>query len=233
MIPRRHCGHTESTLFGVLPRITTLRDVDRRTRADFPAVRLDGRAARDRAASAPCLPSSLPCNWRCSRRTRPIFASFANSSIALMFGVALTGVICGIVRLLGTGWIASRLLRSNWRTLAAVAERKSHQDRVAIASLMQHRLALLAARITVGSCRGEERRRQSSPASNGAEHHRCQAGEPRPVTLYARAAIEALLARLASVCRTHSGRPASGRAGRTARQHDRIDVARTGERGSQ
>src|SRR5258708_34219129 len=75
------------------------------------------------------------------------FSSYANSSVALMFGVALTGVICGIVRLLGSSWIASRLLRSNWMTLAAVAEGKSQQDRVAIASLMQHRLALLATRI--------------------------------------------------------------------------------------
>ena len=77
------------------------------------------------------------------------FSSYANSSVALMSGVALTGVICGIVRLLGAGWIASRLLRSNWTTLAAVAERRSDQDRFALASLMQHRLALLAARITV------------------------------------------------------------------------------------
>jgi len=29
------------------------------------------------------------------------FSSFANSSIALMLGIALTGVVCGIVRLLG------------------------------------------------------------------------------------------------------------------------------------
>jgi uncharacterized membrane protein YccC len=77
------------------------------------------------------------------------FSSFANSSIALMLGIALTAVTCGIVRFLGTGWIANRLLRSNWKTLAAVAERTSTGDRVAIASLMQHRLALLAARIAV------------------------------------------------------------------------------------
>jgi uncharacterized membrane protein YccC len=77
------------------------------------------------------------------------FSSFANSSIALMLGIALTGVVCGIVRLLGASWIVSRLLRSNWRTLATVAESKLRQDRVTIASLMQRRLALLAARITV------------------------------------------------------------------------------------
>ena len=48
------------------------------------------------------------------------FASFANSSVALMLGVGLTGVICGIVRFLGTAWIARRLLLSNRATLAAV-----------------------------------------------------------------------------------------------------------------
>ena len=77
------------------------------------------------------------------------FISFANSSVALMIGVGLTGVICGIVRLFGSDWIAERLLRSGWKTLAAVAEAKSQQDRIAVASLMQHRLALLAARITL------------------------------------------------------------------------------------
>ena len=35
-----------------------------------------------------------------------------------------------------------------------------------------------------GSRRGKERRRQSSPASNGSECSRCQAGEPWPVTPY-------------------------------------------------
>ena len=109
------------------------------------------------------------------------FASFANSSIALMLGIGLTGVICGIVRFLGTGWIARRLLLSNWATLAAVAARKSWQDRVAMASLMQHRLGPACPAHCRGSCGGEERRRQSSPAADGAEHHRCQAGEPRPV----------------------------------------------------
>jgi hypothetical protein len=66
-----------------------------------------------------------------------------NSTLATSF------VICSIVRLLGASWIADRLLRSNWTTLAAVAERKSDQDHIALASLMQHRLALLATRITV------------------------------------------------------------------------------------
>ena len=120
-----------------------------------------------------------------------------------MLGVALTGVICGIVRLLGAGWIASRLLRSNWTTLAAVAERKSHQDRVAIASLMQHRLALLAARITVvpAEARSDAANlRQLRTALSIIDVRQASLGLSRR----ARAAIEAFLARLASVCRTHT-----------------------------
>ena len=119
------------------------------------------------------------------------FSSYANSSVALMLGVALTGVICGIVRLLGADWIAGRLLRSNWTTLAAVAERRSDQDRLALASLMQHRLALLAARITVVPAEAKERRRQSSPASDGSEYSRRRGRASSGLSRRARAAIEA------------------------------------------
>ncbi len=118
-----------------------------------------------------------------------------------MLGVGLTGVICGIVRFVGTGWIARRLLRSNRATLAAVAERKSSQDRVAVASLMQHRLALLTQRIAATvPAEARRRRRQSSPsrtALNIIDVRQASLG----LSLPARAAIEALLARLAAIIR--------------------------------
>lgn len=131
------------------------------------------------------------------------FPSFANASIALVLGVALTAVTCGIVRSLGTGWIASRLLRSNWRTLAAVTERKSPGDRAAIASLMQHRLALLAARITVFPA--EARRdaanlRQLRTALSIIDLRPASRGLSRPTM----AAIDQLLGRLASAFRAHA-----------------------------
>jgi uncharacterized membrane protein YccC len=129
------------------------------------------------------------------------FASFANASVALFIGVALTAVTCGIVRFLGTGWIASRLLRSNWTTLAAVAERTSPGDRVAIASLMQHRMALLAARIA--AVPAEARRdaanlRQLRTALNIIDL--------RQASLSRRAmpAIDALLAHLGAAFRAHA-----------------------------
>ena len=131
------------------------------------------------------------------------FSSFANSSIALMLGIALTGVVCGIVRLLGAGWIASRLLRSNWRTLATVAEHKSRLERVAIASLMQHRLALLAARITVvpAEARSDAANlRQLRAALSIIDVRRASSVLSRRT----RAVIDAFLAHLASVCRIHT-----------------------------
>jgi uncharacterized membrane protein YccC len=132
------------------------------------------------------------------------FTSFANASVALFIGVALTAVTCGVVRALGAGWIASRLLQSNWKTLAAVAERTSPADRVAIAGLMQHRLALLAARISVVPA--EARRdaanlRQLRTALSII--HLKQANLSR----HAMANSGALLARLASAFRSHAAGP--------------------------
>ena len=134
------------------------------------------------------------------------FSSYANSSVALMLGVALTGVTCGIVRLLGADWIASRLLQSNWTTLAAVAERKSDQEPFALASLMQHRLALLAARITVVPADARSNAaglRQLRTALNVLGVRQASSGLSR----HAKAATEAFFVRLAVTCRTHTAGP--------------------------
>ena len=169
-------------LFGVLPRVTTLEML---IAALMPTFVLFGwmaaRPATARVGSMLAI-SHLRATGADRRPTSADFPSYANSSVALMLGVALTGVICGIVRLLGAGWIASRLLRSNWTTLAAVAERKSHQDRVAIAGLMQHRLALLAARIAVVPAEARSDAANLRQLRAALERHRRQAGERRPVT---------------------------------------------------
>jgi uncharacterized membrane protein YccC len=188
--------------FAVLPRITTLEML---IAALAPAFVLFGwLAARPATAN---LGSWLGIFTSVQLALQPSyegdFPSFANASIALVLGVALTAVTCGIVRSLGTGWIASRLLRSNWRTLAAVAERRSPRDRVAIASLMQHRLALLAARITVVPA--EARRdaanlRQLRTALSIIDLRQASRGLSRRTM----AAIDELLARLASVFRAHT-----------------------------
>jgi uncharacterized membrane protein YccC len=131
------------------------------------------------------------------------FSSFANSSIALVFGLAITGVIFGIVRVFGAAWIADRLLRSNWTTLAAVAERKTRQDRGAIASLMLHRLALLAARIAVvpAEARSDAANlRQLRTALSIIDLRQASLSLSRRTI----SAADALLARLVSVFRAHT-----------------------------
>ncbi len=185
--------------FGVLPWVTT---IEMLIAALAPAFVLFGwmaaRPATAQAGSWLAIFTSVQLALQSSYSSD--FASFANASISLFIGVALTAVTCGIVRFLGTGWIASRLLRSNWRTLAAVAERTPLMDRVAIASLMQHRLALLAARIAVVPA--EARReaanlRQLRTALSIIDLRRAR------LSRHSMATIDALLFRLADAFQAH------------------------------
>jgi len=188
--------------FAVLPRITTLEML---IVALMPTFLLFGwmaaRPATARVGSFLAIFTSVQLALNSSYSAD--FISFANSSVALMLGVGLTGVICGIVRLFGASWIADRLLRSNWKTLATVAETKARQDRVAVASLMQHRLALLAARITVVPAEATSHAanlRLLRAALNTIDLRQASLGLSRA----AMAAVDELLARLASVGRTHA-----------------------------
>jgi uncharacterized membrane protein YccC len=192
-------------LFGVLPRITTLEVL---IVALMPIFLLFGwMAARPATARiGAILAVYLSVQLALTETYSADFTSYANSSVALMLGVALTGVTCGIVRLVGADWIANRLLRSNWATLASVAERTSDQDPFALASLMQHRLALLAARITVvpaDARSGAANLRQLRTALNIVGVRRASLGLSRCT----RAAVEAFFARLAPICRTHTAGP--------------------------
>ena len=111
-------------VFGVLPRVTAFEML---IAALMPTFVLFGwmaaRPATARIGSMLAIYISVQLALNSSYSAD--FSSFANSSVALMLGVALTGVVCGIVRLLGASWIAGRLLRSNWSTLATAAERRS------------------------------------------------------------------------------------------------------------
>jgi uncharacterized membrane protein YccC len=189
-------------IFGILPRVTA---IEMLAAALMPMFLLFGwMAARPAtAAIGALLANFISVQLALQPFYTADFASFANSSIALMLGVGLTGVISGIVRFFGTGWIARRLLRSNRETLAAVAARKSWQDRVAVASLMQHRLALLAQRIAAVPAEARSNAanlRQLRTALNIIDVRQASFG----LSLPARAAIEALLARLASILATPS-----------------------------
>src|SRR5262245_23122385 len=189
-------------LFGVLLRIMTLEMLIVALMQTFLIfVWCDVRLATARIGSI--LAIYLSVQLALTETYSAEFSSYANSSVALMVGVALTGVTCGVVRLLGADWIASRLLQSNWTTLAAVAERKSDQDPFALASLMQHRLALLAARITVvpADARSDAASlRQLRTALNVLGVRQVSSGLSRQ----ARAATEAFFARLAMTCRSHT-----------------------------
>jgi uncharacterized membrane protein YccC len=189
-------------LFGVLPRITTLEML---MAALAPAFLVFGwLSARPNTARVGfILAVYVSVQLALTETYSADFSSYANSSIALMLGVSLTGVVCGIVRLLGAEWVASRLLRSNWSTLAAVADDTSHQDRVAIAGLMQHRLALLATRIAVvpaDARHGAANLRQLRTALSIDDVRQASLGLSRRI----RMAIDAFLTRLASACRNHS-----------------------------
>ena len=82
-----------------------------------------------------------------------------------------------------------------------------------------------------GSCRGEKRRRQSSPASSGSWRHRRQAGERRPVTPH-KSGDRRIPRSSCQGLPEPGGQPASGSIGGTARQHDRIHAAGIAGRGA-
>jgi uncharacterized membrane protein YccC len=185
--------------FGVLPRITT---IEMLIAALMPAFVLFGwmaaRPATARVGTLLAIFTSVQLALQPSYSAS--FDSFANANVALIFGVALTGVICGIVRFLGTGWVANRLLRSNWATLATVAAGRAWQDRIAVSSLMQHRLALLAARaaaVPAESRSDAANLRQLRAALSIIDVRQASFGLSRAAS----ASIEALLVRLASVSR--------------------------------
>ena len=75
------------------------------------------------------------------------FQSYANSSIAFLIGMAMAAVVTRLARAVGAEWIAQRLMKTSWTTLAVTAERRGMNDRAAFAGLMLDRLGLLTQRI--------------------------------------------------------------------------------------
>jgi uncharacterized membrane protein YccC len=75
------------------------------------------------------------------------FQSYVNSSMAFLIGMAMAAVVTRLARTVGAEWIAQRLMKTSWTTLAATAERRGMNDRAAFAGLMLDRLGLLTQRI--------------------------------------------------------------------------------------
>src|SRR5258707_6988223 len=77
------------------------------------------------------------------------FATFINSSVSLVIGMAVAAVVTRLMRSVGAEWSARRLMRTNWATLALAAERRGRHDRAVFAGVMLNRLGLLAQRLAI------------------------------------------------------------------------------------
>jgi uncharacterized membrane protein YccC len=75
------------------------------------------------------------------------FQSFVNTSMAFLIGMAIAAVVTRLARTVGAEWIAQRLMRTSWTTLAVTAERRGMNDRAAFAGVMLDRLGMLTQRI--------------------------------------------------------------------------------------
>src|SRR5258708_19813630 len=80
---------------------------------------------------------------------RADFATFINSSVSLVIGMAVAAVVTRLMRSVGAEWSARRLIRTNWATLALAAERRGRHDRAVFAGVMLNRLGLLAQRLAI------------------------------------------------------------------------------------
>ena len=134
------------------------------------------------------------------------FAAFANSSTAFVVGIVVAIVVTRTARAVGSEWIARRVLRTGWLSLAVAAERRGQRDRATFVGAMLSRLALLVQRLAAIP---EIDRRDIDNLSQlrvglniidlrRARHHLA------PNTLQA---IDGMLDRLAAAFRAHSGGP--------------------------
>jgi len=75
------------------------------------------------------------------------FVSYADGSFAAVLGVASAAVVTALMRSVGAEWSARRLLRADWRDLAAIPHRHTPRDRDAMSGLLLDRLGLLVPRL--------------------------------------------------------------------------------------
>jgi uncharacterized membrane protein YccC len=132
------------------------------------------------------------------------FASYANSAIAFMIGMVMATVVTRLARSVGADWIARRLMKTGWTTLAVTAERRGRNDRAAFAGLMLDRLGLLAQRlaaITESDRSDVENLSQLRVGINVIDLRRARR-LLAPPTLEA---IDAMLSALATAARKHAG----------------------------
>jgi len=134
------------------------------------------------------------------------FAAFANSGLSIVFGLATAAVMTRLTRSVGSEWIARRLIRTNWMTLASAAERRGRGDRAAFAGVMLNRLGLLAPRLAAipdSDLRDVDILGELRVGLNIVDLRRARHGLA-PRTLLA---MDEMLDRLAVAFRSHAGGP--------------------------
>jgi uncharacterized membrane protein YccC len=75
----------------------------------------------------------------------PDFPAYANNAVATLAGIGSALVITRLIRSFGAAWSAERLLRANWRDVAAAAE--AGHDRARLTGIMMDRLGLMMPRL--------------------------------------------------------------------------------------
>ena len=75
------------------------------------------------------------------------FVPFADSSFSLIVGLGSALILTRIVRSVGAAWSAERLMRANWRDVAAAAQAALPHDRAALTGIMMDRLGLMMPRL--------------------------------------------------------------------------------------
>jgi uncharacterized membrane protein YccC len=134
------------------------------------------------------------------------FAAFANSAIAFVVGIIAAIAVTRTARSVGSEWIARRLLRMGWVSLAVAAERRGKRDRATFVGAMLGRLDQLVQRLaTIPEIdrRDVDNLSQLRVGLNiidlrRARHH---------LSSNALQAIDSMLDRLAAAFRSHSGGP--------------------------
>jgi uncharacterized membrane protein YccC len=129
--------------FAVMPRITT---IEMLIASLMPAFLLFGylSARPATARMGGLLAIMLSADLSLDSSYTGNLDQFANSNIALLFGIAITGVVLGLVRSLGSEALEYRLMRSNKATLAAVAEHMPRQGPAGLLAAALRQLAMLS-----------------------------------------------------------------------------------------
>jgi uncharacterized membrane protein YccC len=74
------------------------------------------------------------------------FPSFANGGLALVGGLCLGAAVTALARVIQPHWVAQRILRASWLSLARAAEQRGQGNRAAFTSLLLDRVGQLAPR---------------------------------------------------------------------------------------